>query len=83
MSYELKEGQGSLFVNDKGGNDKRRDRRGEINIGGTIYRLSGWIRKDRNGDPWLSLQADPKESTPAAAPKVVPPVHIPSDEPPF
>jgi hypothetical protein len=71
MTYQLREGQGVLFKNDKGGISKRRDRRGEINVGGRIYRLSGWLRKDRNGNPWLSLQADPIEkelpTEPAAA----------------
>jgi hypothetical protein len=66
MAFELKDGQGSLFVNDKEGNEKRPDRRGELNIGGTIYRLSGWIKQGSKG-PWLSLSAEPKEDT--ASPK--------------
>ncbi len=57
MAFELKEGQGTLFANDKEGNDKRPDRRGELNIGGTVYRLSGWIKQGKNG-PWLSLSAE-------------------------
>lgn len=60
MAYELKDGQGSLFINDKDGNEKRPDRRGELNIGGTIYKLSGWIKEGTKG-PWLSLKAEPKE----------------------
>jgi hypothetical protein len=64
MAYELKDGQGSLFINDKDGNDKRPDRRGELNIGGTIYKLSGWIKEGSKG-PWLSLKAEVKEDAPA------------------
>ena len=58
MAYELKEGQGTLFVNDKEGISKRPDRQGKLNIGGVIYRLSGWIKEGPNG-PWLSLEAQP------------------------
>jgi hypothetical protein len=68
MAYELKDGQGTLFVNDKEGNDKRPDRRGELNIGGTIYRLSGWIKKGQNGQ-WLSLSAEEKQTQRPAARK--------------
>lgn len=60
MAFELKPGQGTLFANDKQGNDKRPDRRGELNIDGTIYELSGWIKEGKNG-PWLSLSCKPKE----------------------
>jgi hypothetical protein len=67
MAYELKDGQGSLFVNDKGANDKRPDRRGEINIGGTIYKLSGWLKEGKGGK-WLSLKAEPKDAAPKAQP---------------
>lgn len=61
--FELKEGQGSLHINDKGDNPARPDRRGEILINGVIYELSGWIKPGRQ-DPhkqWLSLSAKPKE----------------------
>jgi hypothetical protein len=62
LAYELKDGQGSLFMNDKGGNEKRPDRRGELNIGGVIYKLSGWL-KDGSKGQWLSLKAEVKETT--------------------
>lgn len=57
MSFELRDGQGTLFINDKEGVENRPDRRGELNIGGTIYRLSGWLKKGPKG-PWLSLNAE-------------------------
>jgi hypothetical protein len=66
MAFELKDGQGTLFVNDKQGNEKRPDRRGEVNIGGTIYQLSGWLKEGKNG-PWLSLKCEVKEDKPRAA----------------
>lgn len=52
---------GALFLSDKGDNPKRPDRRGTINIEGTEYWLSGWIR-EKNGKPYLSLKAERKES---------------------
>jgi hypothetical protein len=63
MAFELKDGQGTLFVNDKQGNEKRPDRRGEVNIGGTIYKLSGWLKEGKNG-PWLSLSVEVKTDEP-------------------
>lgn len=46
-------------MNDKGGNDKRPDRRGTINIEGVEYKLSGWLRTPKNGgDKFLSLKAE-------------------------
>jgi uncharacterized protein (DUF736 family) len=55
MAYELRDGQGSLFRNDKEGNDKRPDYRGQINIGGTFYDVSGWIKEGKKGK-WMSLK---------------------------
>ena len=59
--FVLNPGQGTLHKNDKGGVDTRPDRRGELNIDGTIYELSGWIKEGRKGQ-WLSLTAKPKEA---------------------
>jgi len=68
MAFELKDGQGTLFVNDKQGNEKRPDRRGEVNIGGTIYKLSGWLKEGKSG-PWLSLKCEVKDDEPRAPAK--------------
>ena len=76
MAYELKDGQGSLFKNDKEGNERRPDRRGEINIGGTIYKLSGWIKEGNKG-PWLSLKAEVRMDAPKAPPETGPDDGIP------
>jgi len=58
-----------LFVNDKGDNPKRPDRTGKINVGGTEYKLSGWIvtdedgrpKKDKNGHPMLRGKVSPAD----------------------
>ena len=55
MAFEQKDNSGALFVNDKAGNDKRPDRTGRAMIGGKLYRVSGWMKKDKAGNPYLSL----------------------------
>ena len=62
---------GSLWINDKGDNEKRPDYRGTINIEGVIYKLAGWKRelRDETGKvtgKMLSLKAEPKEEAPLA-----------------
>jgi len=56
MAYEHKEGQGSLFKNEKQ-NDRQPDFKGTILIGGTTYEIAAWSRKTQNGREYLSLQA--------------------------
>ena len=60
MAFELKDGQGTLFKNDKDGVETRPDYRGELNIDGTIYKVAGWIKEGKNGK-WMSLSAKPKD----------------------
>jgi hypothetical protein len=62
MAFELKDGQGTFFKNDKEGNEKRPDYRGELNVGGTIYRISGWIKEGQKGK-WMSLSCEAKDKT--------------------
>jgi hypothetical protein len=38
-----------LFKNDKGENPKRPDYRGECQVGGVTYKLSGWISEVKSG----------------------------------
>jgi len=64
MAYELREGSGSLFTNDKGDNPARPDYRGEIMLNGVLYELSGWI-KPMPSNPskrFLSLAGKVKEA---------------------
>lgn len=64
MSYD-NTNTGALFAN----KDKRKpdanknwpDSKGTINIDGVEYWLSGWTKKDKNGDKYVSLTAKPKE----------------------
>lgn len=56
MPYEHKEGQGSLFKNEKQ-NDRQPDYKGTIVIGGTKYEIAAWEKTSRNGISYMSLQA--------------------------
>ena len=56
MAYQQKEGQGSLFKNDKQ-NDRQPDFRGSLMIKGVLYEVAGWQRTSQNGRAYISLQA--------------------------
>jgi len=54
--------RGVLFnERDKKQTDKDRDYGGSINVGGTEYWLSAWIRTSKKGLKFLSLSVKPKE----------------------
>jgi hypothetical protein len=59
--------KGALFRNDdKDPNDDRdRDYSGSINVEGTEYWLSGYVRTSKNGKKYLSLSVKPKQDKPA------------------
>ena len=59
MAYEHREGQGSLFKNDKK-NERQPDFKGTIMIKGTLYNISAWSRTAQNGREYISLQAEEK-----------------------
>ncbi len=75
MGFENKEGFGNLFTNDKKGNEKAPDRKGEIMLGGVVWEIAGWIKEGKNGK-FLSLSGKPKRDNPAQepAPKPAKPV---------
>jgi hypothetical protein len=73
--------RGALYKNDKGGNDKRPDYRGEAKIDGKDLVVSAWIKvagpeSKMPGEKFMSLSFEPKK---AAAPKRAPVM----DETPF
>lgn len=61
MTYQTKDNSGSVFQNDKKEKDTHPDRTGQAKIGGVDYWVSGWIKQDRNGKPYLSLAFKPKD----------------------
>jgi hypothetical protein len=68
----------TLFVNDKGDNDKRPDRTGTLNVDGVEYYIDGWIKQGKSG-PFLSGKIKRKDQKVAAAkqPAVSPDADIP------
>jgi hypothetical protein len=81
MPFETREGQGALFTNDRKQKDAEPDYRGNVRIGGVLYRLAGW-RRDSNGKRWLSLAIQPDQRTETAqAPRsTTPPSRIAAEE---
>src|SRR5262245_37988684 len=64
--------RGALFRNDDKdpSDDRDRDYLGTLNVEGTEYWLSGWVRTaQKNGRKFLSLSVKPKQAKPAASEK--------------
>lgn len=61
MSYEHKENSGSLFRNTKREKESQPNARGEAMIGGVLYEVAAWTKKDKNGNPWQSLSFKVKQ----------------------
>ena len=55
MAYEMREGSGSLFKNDKDGNEKRPDYRGDALINGEVLEIAAWIKEGKNAIKWTRL----------------------------
>jgi hypothetical protein len=74
-----------LFKNDKQGNEKRPDYRGEATIDGTTWRLSAWIKTDKNGQKFMAGQIElPKDRTaPARTESTQPEPNEPEGDVPF
>ncbi len=66
-----RDNSGALFVNDRKQSDNHPDRKGDCTINGVEMWISGWLKKDKNGNTYLSLSFTPKDASqgkkPAAA----------------
>ena len=71
MSYD-NTNSGALFKNDKKQKDTHPDRTGKLNVDGKDYYLSGWLKQDKNGNPYLSLSVKPVEQRPMSKQATVP-----------
>jgi uncharacterized protein (DUF736 family) len=60
--------RGALFRNDDKTEEKHPDYRGTINVGGTEYWVSAWIKTSKRGTKYMSLSVKPKNGD-AAQPK--------------
>jgi hypothetical protein len=56
--------RGAIFVNDRKQRENQPDRTGTLNVEGTEYFISGWLKKDRNGNSFMSLSVTKKEQQP-------------------
>jgi hypothetical protein len=68
MAFEQKDNTGAIFVNDRKEKDTHPDRSGSATIDGVEYWVSGWLKKTKDGQPYLSLAFKPKNGA-AAKPK--------------
>ena len=64
MTFELKDGHGSLFKNGYKQKESHPDTKGEVKIDGELYELAGWKKKTKSGDDYLSLTIKPKGERP-------------------
>ena len=65
MAYERNDNSGALFRNDKKQEgDNRPNYRGDAKINGVDMWVSSWIKKDRNGNTFMSLAFEEKERRP-------------------
>ena len=69
MAFEPKDNTGSIWANDKKQADNHPDRTGSALIGGREYWLNGWLKKTKDGKPYLSLSFKPKDHASKLAPK--------------
>jgi len=77
--------RGILFVNDRKEQEKDRDYSGSLNVDGHDYWVSGWKRKSKNGQTFLSLSVKRKDGGPERKPASAAQTHAQEmdDEIPF
>lgn len=77
---EQRDNSGALFANDKKGNDKAPDAKGNATVNGRAVSVSAWWRTSKAGTEYLSLAFDePRERQ--AAPFAEPPPQAPAPPP--
>lgn len=59
--FEHKTNRGSMFENDKKTEDRQPDFKGEINVNGQLYWISGWKEVTTRGTKRLSLSVQEKQ----------------------
>jgi hypothetical protein len=64
MSFQLREGQGDLWKNDRKNADNQPDMTGKFMLNGKLYRVAGWHKTTGSGKGFYSLAV--KESDEAA-----------------
>lgn len=83
MSEFNNELRGSLFKNDKEGNEARPDYTGTCQIGGVEYRMAAWLKEAASGKKYMSFKFDPKEGGTAAPAKRAAQAPVENNDIPF
>ena len=60
---------GALFKNADKTDEKHADYRGEINVNGTEFWLTAWLKTSKKGTKFFSLSIKPKQAAGVAKPK--------------
>jgi uncharacterized protein (DUF736 family) len=68
MEYD-NNNRGSLFKNDRKDDAKFPDYKGSINVDGTNYWLSAWIKVSKDGNKFMSLSVKNKNADASLHPK--------------
>lgn len=68
MSYEHKDGSGSLFKNDDKQQETHADYKGQCKINGVEMWVNAWKKETKNGEVYLSLSFKPKNQQPTNTP---------------
>jgi uncharacterized protein (DUF736 family) len=66
-NFEQKEGQGSLFKNDKKTAPNQPDYRGELKWHNQLLKVAGWVKESKTGKKFLSLKVEAIDTTNASA----------------
>jgi hypothetical protein len=61
MAFEQRDNSGSLWVNDRKSEENHPDRTGTVMVDGRLYFCNGWLKKTKDGKPYLSLSFKPKD----------------------
>lgn len=67
-TFEPRDGDGALFLNDKKTTPNHPDWRGNILIDGREYWVSAWKKTSKAGAPYMSLSAKAKDDAPPRTP---------------
>lgn len=68
MEYD-NSNRGSLFKNDRKDDAKFPDYKGSLNVDGTDYWLSAWIKVSKDGNKFMSLSVKNKNADASLQPK--------------
>jgi len=68
MEYDTTN-RGSLFKNDRKDDAKFPDYKGSLNVDGTDYWLSAWIKVSKDGNKFMSLSVKNKNADASLQPK--------------